>query len=185
MKKKQIANLIMVAIILVIVAAGILTVGHIRGWFDADNGTYGVLRDIRGIIHLERDGVSYPAEDETVLRAGDKLSSDPGATAVIYAGEDIFTIGEKASLKITDPAADHFSAELLSGEMFANCDNAAVIAFAGKKTELSGTTALISVRAGAQSVSVLRGQIGNASAGHSGNLSKGMELRPMLTALGE
>lgn len=165
MKKKQIANLIMVAIILVIVAAGVLTVGHIRGWFDTDNGTYAVLRDMRGVIHLERDGVSYPVEDETVLRAGDKLSCDPGATAVIYAGDDTFTIGEKASLKVTDPAVDHFSAELLSGEMFANCENAAVIAFAGKKTELFGATALISVRAGAQSVSVLRGQVGNASAG--------------------
>lgn len=165
MKKKQIANLIMVAIILVIVAAGVLTVGHIRGWFDTDDGTYAVLRDLRGVIHLERDGVSYPVENETVLRAGDKLSCDPGATAVIYAGEDTFTIGEKASLKITDPAGDHFSAELLSGEMFANCEDAAVITFAGKKTELSGATALISVRAGAQSVSVLRGQIGNASAG--------------------
>lgn len=165
MKKKQAANLIMVAIILVIVAAGVLGVGHIRGWFDTDNGTYAVLRDMRGVINLERDGVSYPVEDETVLRAGDKLSCDPGATAVINAGNDTFTIGEKASLKITDPAADHFSAELLSGEMFANCENAAVIAFAGKKTELSQATALISVRAGAQSVSVLRGQVGNASAG--------------------
>ena len=74
MKKKQIANLIMVAVILLIVAAGVLTVGHIRGWFDTDNGNYAVLRDMRGVIHLERDGVSYPIEDKTVFRAGDKLS---------------------------------------------------------------------------------------------------------------
>lgn len=165
MKKKTIANLIMVAIILVIVAAGVLTVGNIRGWFDTDNGNYAVLRDMRGVIHLERDGVSYPIEDKTVFRAGDKLSCDPGATAVIYAGNDTFTIGEKASLKITDPDADHFSAELLSGEVFANCESMAVITFAGKKTELSHVTALISVRAGAQSVSILRGQVGRASAG--------------------
>ena len=34
MKKKQIANLIMVAVILLIVAGGVLGVGYIRGWFD-------------------------------------------------------------------------------------------------------------------------------------------------------
>ena len=34
MKKKQIANLIMVAVIFLIVAGGVLGVGYIRGWFD-------------------------------------------------------------------------------------------------------------------------------------------------------
>ena len=34
MKKKQIANIVMVAVILVIAAAGILTVGCLQGWFD-------------------------------------------------------------------------------------------------------------------------------------------------------
>lgn len=165
MKKKQIANLTMVAIILVIVAAGILGVGHIQGWFDTDDGTYAVLRDMRGTIHLERDGVSYPVEDETVLRAGNQLSCDPGATAVIQAGDNTFTIGEKASLTITDPATESFCAEILSGEVFADCENDALVAFSGKQIELSQTTALISVRTGAQSISVLRGQVESAAAG--------------------
>ena len=165
MRKKQIANLVMVVIIVLIVVAGVLGVGYIRGWFDTADGTYAVLNDIRGTVNLERDGVSYPAEGETVLRTGDKLTCDPGATAVIRAGGNMFTIGEKASLRITDPVADHFSAELLSGEVFANCENTAVMTFSGKKAAFFQATALLSVRAGAQSVSVLRGQVGNASAG--------------------
>lgn len=165
MKKKRIANSIMIAIILVIIVAGILTTGFIQGWFDADNGTYAVLNDIQGVINLERDGVSYPLENKTVLRIDDKITCEPGATAVIYAGDNTFTIGEKASLTITDPNAEHFSTELLSGEMFANCENSSFITFFGKETELSQTTVLISVRSGASSISVLRGKVGNASSG--------------------
>lgn len=165
MKKKQIANLVMVLVILAIVVAGVLTVGHVRGWFDKDNGTYAVLQDIRGIIYLERDGVSYPVEKETVLRDGDKLSCAPGATATICEENNRFTIGEKATLTITNPEVEAFSAELLSGEMFANCEHTATITFDGKKIEFSQATALFSVRAGAQSVSVLRGQVKNATSG--------------------
>ena len=34
MKKKQLANLIMIAVIVIVVIAGVLGVGHSRGWFD-------------------------------------------------------------------------------------------------------------------------------------------------------
>ena len=74
MKKKKIANIVMVAVIIAIAAAGILGVGHIKGWFDKSDENTAVLTDFRGIITLQRDGVAYATTDETVLRKGDKIT---------------------------------------------------------------------------------------------------------------
>lgn len=159
MKKKQIANLIMVVVILLIVAAGVLGVGHIKGWFDSDDGTYATLSDIRGIVNIERDGVAYQVEKDTVLRADDKISCDIGATAVIKVDNDILALGENGSVTVIDPSVTNFSLEINLGEVFADCENAISILFSGKETSLSKTTALISVRKGTQSISVLRGEV--------------------------
>jgi len=65
MKKKTIANLIMVAIILVTVAAGVLGVGYIRGWFDTATENSACLTRLQGTVNMERSGVVYPVEKET------------------------------------------------------------------------------------------------------------------------
>lgn len=164
MKKKTVANIIMVAIILVIVAAGIIGVGHIRGWFDADNGSQAVLCGIRGVVNLEREGVSYPVEEDTVLRQGDKITCSSGAEAMIRVGQDSLAMGEKAVVTISDPAVSTFAADIASGEVFADCDGAVTLSFAGRNIPVSQATALFSVRTGAQSISVFRGLIGDAAA---------------------
>ena len=86
MKKKQIANLIMVAVILLIVAGGVLGVGYIRGWFDRATEDSARLTRLQGTVNMQRSGVIYPVESETVLRAGDKITTQPGASAVIARG---------------------------------------------------------------------------------------------------
>lgn len=165
MKKKTIANLVMVAIIVLIGIAGVLGVGHIQGWFDIADGTQAVLGQIRGVIQLERGGVSYQVQSDTVLRTGDRLTCQSGGTAVITNRGGTLTIGEKAVLTVTDPAADRFSAEVSAGEVFVNCESQVKLTFAGKEICLSQTTVLLSVRSGAQSISVLRGSVSGASAG--------------------
>lgn len=167
MKKKQIANLIMVVVILLIAVAGVLCVGNIKGWFDTDDGTYATLTDMRGIINIERDGVSYPVENDTVLRIGDKISCDPGATVVIKVGDDEFILGENASVAILNPSVDEFSLDFIIGEMFVNCEKTSNITISGKETAFSEITALLSAHKGTQSISVLRGEIGGA---HSGEI---------------
>ena len=76
MKKKSLANFIMAGIILVIVAAGIFTVGSIRGWFDNAEGT-ALLQNMRGMVKLQRSGVS------TVVQAD--LARGGGAVRQCYA----------------------------------------------------------------------------------------------------
>lgn len=165
MKKKTIANTIMVAIIAVIIAAGVLTVGHIQGWFDkADAGT-AVLSDIQGVVRLQRDGVSYTVEKDIVLRAGDRLTCENGGSAVIQIDGGWITIGEKAELAVLAPEADGFSVQLDAGEIFANCTTAAEVSFGSKQVRVADAAAHFSIRTGTQSISVFAGSAAGAEAG--------------------
>ena len=166
MKKRQIANLVMVAVIAVIVVAGVLGVGHIQGWFDTDDGTQAVLCDIAGIIDLERDGVSYPVTGDTVLRKGDNITCKSGATAVIRIGGDTVVIGECAALSVTDPSADAFAADVSVGQLLVNCSSA-TFTFEGHTVNVEASVILLSVRSGAQTVSVLAGTVDGVSAGNA------------------
>lgn len=165
MKKKTVANLVMAAMIVVIAAAGILFAGNILGWFDTDDGTSAVLCDIRGIIRLERDGVSTQVSGETVLRSGDKLTATAGATGKIRMNGGWLTIGQQAELTVDSADSNAFSASLKRGELFANCESAAFLSFGGHQVEIREAAAHISVRTGTQSVSVFAGAVGEAKAG--------------------
>jgi len=173
MKKKQLANLIMVAIIVVIAAAGVLTVGHIQGWFDKADASQAVISDIRGVVNLQRDGVIFPVENDTVLRSGDQLTCNSGATAMIRIGDDYLTIGDKADLKIDDPSADHFSSEVNGGEVFIRTVKTMIFTFEGRELSVTNAVASLSVRAGTQSVNVYEGTVENATAGQTLNYLSG------------
>lgn len=173
MKKKQIANLIMVAIIMVIIAAGVLGVGCIRGWFDSDDGSYAMLSEIRGIVNIEREGVSYPAENGTILRSGDKLSCNSGTTAVVKLTDGSLTLSNSAVMRIEEASAGGFRAEVSNGEVFVNTVSAASLSFEGNTEQFSNTVAQLSVRSGAQSVSVFSGTVGDAQAGQMLNWVNG------------
>ncbi len=165
MKKKQIANLVMVAIIIVIAATGFIFVGHTQGTFDKSDGAEALLCDVTGVITLERNGVSYPVEKDTVLRAGDKLKCNAGATGRIEVGDSSFIIGEKAELSVSNTTTENFKAAVKSGEVFLNCNKAITLTFDDKEIKFAETTALLSVREGAQSISVLRGTVHETASG--------------------
>lgn len=165
MKKKQTANLIMVAIIAVIVLAGVLCVGMIQGWFDEDDGSRAVLTNIRGIINMERDGVILTLREDTVLRKGDRLTNYPGARADVRVGDTRITFGDQAELEITQPDVDSFCANALAGEFFINAEQSIQLVADNKSLAFSQSVSYLSVRAGAQSVSVLEGSVDGAQAG--------------------
>lgn len=167
MKKKTIANLIMVGVILVIIGSGILGVGFVKGWFDEADNTQAFLRNIRGVVMLNRDGVSYLAENNTVLRSGDHLNCQSGASAVLQIGGNQVVIGEKAVITVSDPKTSSFSAQVETGEVFAHCDSEITLYFGDKSISISQATALLSIRSGAQSISVFRGNVEQAAAGQT------------------
>ena len=167
MKKKQIANLIMVAVILLIVAGGVLGVGYIRGWFDTATENSACLTLLQGTVNMERSGVIYPVENETVLRAGDKITTQPGASAVISRGNDTVMLGGNIELTVTDPGTKQFALKVTRGEVFVNSQQNVLLSFALGEATVENATAALSVREGAQTVSVFRGTVGEAEAGQA------------------
>ena len=162
MKKKTMANCIMVAIIVAIVVAGVLGVGYIQGWFDtAGNGA--VLQDVTGVIHLQRDGVSYSVQMDTVLRPGDQIAAQKGATATIAWEADRVILGSSAALTVIDP---HLELEVTAGEVFVHTVQPIKLSFEGGDVTIADATAALSVRSGAQSLSVFRGTVAEATAGN-------------------
>ena len=167
MKKKQIANLIMIAAILLIVAGGVLSVGHIRGWFDKATEDSVCLTRLQGTVNLERSGVIYPVENETVLRAGDKIATQPGASALICRGNDTVVLGGNLELTVTDPGTEQFVLTVAKGEVFVNSQQRVLLPFALGEATVENAIAALSVREGAQTVSVFRGTVGETNAGQA------------------
>lgn len=174
MKKKTLYNLIMVAIIVATVAAGLLGVGYIRGWFDQADGRP-VLQQIVGVVHLERAGVSYNVGSDTVLRNGDRISAQTGATAAVSVGSGYVALGGGAELTVTD--IDTPSLYLKAGELFVHATEPVSITFDRDDGQSSfaveNATVAISWRTGAQTVSVFRGTVEGISAGQAREYLKG------------
>ena len=167
MKKKQIANLIMVAVILLIVAGGVLGAGYIRGWFDRATEDSACLTRLQGTVNMQRSGVIYPVEKETVLRAGDKITTQPGASAVIARGDDTVTLGGNMELMVTNLENNRLVIKVTKGELFVNSQQSVQLSFALGEVTVENATAALSVRSGAQTVSVFRGTVGEAKAGQA------------------
>lgn len=165
MKKKTIANLVMVVMIVAIAIVGLLGVGYIKGWFDKASVDTALLTEFRGIITLERDGVAYTTTENTVLRSGDMITCESDSTVHITIGEGYLTLGESAKVKIIDPQTKQFSMEVSGGEAFINASSPVLLKFDGKQIEISDAVAALSVRKGAQSISVYYGVVADAKAG--------------------
>lgn len=162
--KRRLKNIVMVAIIALIAAACVFAAGSVRGWFFGGKNA-AVLADVRGIVRMERSGVVYPLEEETALRAGDQLTCETGATAVLRVKDGAMTLGGNAELKIVDPDAAHFAAEVRMGENFADLKTPVTLSFEDHSLLLQDSVTLLSVRGGAQTLNVLAGEAESASAG--------------------
>lgn len=68
-KNKQIFNIIMVVMIVLIAVGGVIGVGSIKGWFNkAEKDAFSYADKIAGICHVERDGVSFELKRQRSLR---------------------------------------------------------------------------------------------------------------------
>lgn len=165
MKRKQLANGIMAVIILVIAAAGFLTAAHIRGWLETDREDTAVLAQVRGIVWMERDGVTYAAEEDTVLRTGDRITCSVGATATISTAEGELILGEQGAAEIAAPRAEGFLAEVTKGEAFVNTKESLTLTFDGNRIIFSDTAAVLRVEKGSSAIGVFAGTVEEAEAG--------------------
>ena len=170
-KKRSIfANSVMVAIITMILVGGVLGVEYIRGWFGDRGSDAAVLSDVKGIVNMTRNGVTYPVEQDTPLRAGDVIACTPGGSAAIrISSGSALAIGEQAAMTVLDPSSRGFTVDVSNGELFAfvTDPNAkpVTLEFDGKSVEVKDSIASLSRRTGAQNVNVYYGTVGDATAG--------------------
>ena len=169
-KKRFFANSVMVAVITMIVVGGVLSVGYIRGWFGDKGSDAAVLADVKGIVNMTREGVTYPVEQDTPLRQYDVITCMPGGSAAIrVASGSALAIGEQAVMTVRDPSAQSFNVDVSSGELFAFVTDPeakpVTLRFDGKSVEVKNAIASLSRRTGAQNVNVYWGSVGEASAG--------------------
>ena len=165
MKSKKIANICMICAIVLIVLSGILVVLNIQGQFDKLDSDSLLLTDCRGIIMLERNGISYTTSDKTVLREDDRITCKTGSTAKVLVNDGYLILGEGSQIEIAESVNSHFVMNVDKGEVFVNVTNGISLEFDGKKIDIADAVACLSVRKGAQSISVYSGNVLDAQAG--------------------
>ncbi len=165
--KKKTANIVMAVIILAIITAGIIGAGFYKGWFDKPSEDTALLCDIKGIIDLERDGIGYTVTEDTVLRKGDRISADAGATVRINIGDGYIVLGQSAVTEILDPATETLSLSVEKGEAFVDTRLPVTLGFEGRQSVIENAVATLIVHKGAQTISVYYGKVEDAKAGHS------------------
>ena len=161
MKKRKIANAVMVAVICLIVAGAVLGVGALRGWFDRPEEASASLSEVRGLLTLKRNGASFTPEAGSALRTGDTLTSDRGARATVTFAGGTLHLSEKTALRVA--SAQPLRAEVTEGEAYAT--GSLDLTVSGERITLENATVLVNVRTGSASCAVLAGQALNAKAG--------------------
>ena len=165
MKKKNLSNWLTFGLIVLVIISGLAAVSYWKGWFDKSEPNTAKLQDLRGVVHLYRDGLCMNAENDMVLRAGDRLVLQSGAGVTIGLGEDQLMLLQQADLTLVDPAVQSFHAKISSGQVLAHCQQAVTLEASGKTFRFQETTALL--LADQKTIGVLRGQVGKATAGQT------------------
>lgn len=133
--RNRIFNILMVAAIAVIAAAGVLGAGMIRGWFD--KGTSGSVENAQaestavslmtadkvGGANIYRSGVAYALKDETILRPGDEVETLNLSSMTLMCGDG--TVGnikldENTRILVKDREDGRLALELVNGSLFAD-----------------------------------------------------------------
>lgn len=115
-KRKKILNIAMVILIIMIAAAGIAAVGHIKGWFAGDEEKNAVITEITGIVNVQRNGISFELKEGDNVKKGDIISTNDQAGAVIESGNNSYEIAENTSFEIKNDK--QFEFEITCGEVF-------------------------------------------------------------------
>lgn len=162
-KKKKFANAVMVFLILVIAASGVLTVGKIQGWFEKKEDALMRSAVVKGVTNIERNGIGYTLNADTVLQKEDTAETKKGAQIQIALQEnDHVTLNERTQMKITECSEEQASVEVLQGEIFGNVQEyggAFSVEFEGNRAELNDAVFSVNVQTGSSSLNLYAGDI--------------------------
>lgn len=156
--KKRIADLIMIILLVVLAVTGILYAGNLKGWFDKKNESVWTIGDIRGVITLKREGVSYTPDNATNLRKGDIIICKDSASAVLRSENADVYVNGGSELEIKDVSDKDLSVKVIKGEVFADSQRPLILVFDSISTDVGGSVVSLSVRSGALTLNVFSGK---------------------------
>lgn len=165
MIKKTRANIIMVAIIVLMAVVGIVSALYIKGDINTNKENAALLTEFRGIVVLERNGVALTTTEDTYLRTGDKITCSADATAKIALDDGYIVLGRGVEANVICHSTSNFHIEVEKGEIFVNTASKVVVEYEGKSNKIKDAVANLNVRKGAQSISVYYGTVEDAKAG--------------------
>lgn len=162
-RKKKWMNVVMILLILVIAASGVLTVGKIQGWFEKAETAEVLSGTIRGIANIQRQGIGYTLNQDTVLRSGDLIETKNGAQAELCWKENgSLILHEKTETALNSCEAEESTVTISRGEVFGDMlqhtKNVTVV-FADHKAALEKAVFDISVQTGSSSLNLYAGDV--------------------------
>jgi len=161
-KNRKLFNIIMVAAIAVAAVAGILTVGAVKGWFSNTDESLAVAEKVSGIVSVERGGVSFELEEDTALKAGDRITTNEKAGLVIKSADNIYELAENSSVILTEPKDDAFNMEVTGGEIFVTLNDGEKFGHIEAQDTFitaEGTVFSVNVQTGSMGVNVFEGKV--------------------------
>lgn len=161
MKRKTLANIIMVVLIVCIAAGGLVWVGSLKGWFDRPQEGGFVLAGQTGVVTLTRNGLAFTPETGSALREGDELHTEPSGSVTLQSKDGTIVLNRNSTVVLTDGVFD-----LTSGEAFVT-QGAGVLTMRMDAQTLQIENAVIhlSMRQGAQSAGIFSGTLEGEAAG--------------------
>lgn len=122
-KKRIIGNTILVLAVAGILLSGIMIIGHYRGWFDRDSHI--VAGDVKGLVNITRDGISYSLLEGTPVSDGDKIETKKSSEINLLIGDEngVF-INENTEVEIEDE--NRVKISLIKGELFVDSQKSPV-----------------------------------------------------------
>ena len=165
MTRKRRKNLIMIAVIAVVLAAGVFAAGKILGWFGRPADA-SVIEEVRGLVSIERGGIAVNAEKGMALQKGDKINCPAGSSVKISAGSGTLVLSAGTSAVVEDPSERALTASVSSGEAFARAeDDPVTISVGDRKTTLKKAAAAFAAEDGLSRMSVFSGEADGVKAG--------------------
>lgn len=111
----------MIAVIIVIIAAGVTGVGLLKGWFSSEGTAFATASQVTGIVNVERDGVSFELKEGDAIRSGDRISTGTKAEIKIISGNNSVALSEESVVSLKDDDG-RLTADIESGEAFFTAD---------------------------------------------------------------
>lgn len=119
--KKRLLNGIMILMLIVLAAAGVLVAGRIQGWFGGSKETVITSGTIKGVTDMERKGIGYMVDADTVFRKGDAVATREGAQAELLIQETgSMTLNGNTEILLSECTSKEIVLELKQGEFFAD-----------------------------------------------------------------